>query len=345
MYRSDAAHSGATHSITPTQNITSAWKYAPSLPLNGQPVLFDNTIYAATSDGNIYAIEAHTGDEKWTEELSESGVDYSPAITNNRLLLSTVSNVIAYDLSGSFQWRIPLEGTPIAPTIHNDAGYVATTEIGSLVRFNPKDGETLWTRTTDPTEHVPSVDDSHIYTAELGGDVFARKVSDGTKSWHHILPEMPSTTAVLSNNRAYVGTYKGHLVAINTKTGERVWGQQVKSQTTLYAPVVSSDRVYTVDRHGTVYAFSHSGDLQWTYNTGGHTASNVVDLSPTRSKNTLFTLSPDNIIHVFDISSGDKQPNSVAKVGLENQTATPIIGDSVLFTCGSKIQALEGTSH
>jgi len=66
---------------------------------------------------------------------------------------------------------------------------------------------------------------------------------------------------------AYVGSYDGHLYAVNAKSGELIWkfktGGELKS-----TPAVWNDTVYFASQDGVFYAVSaHSGHLKWSFRT------------------------------------------------------------------------------
>ena len=123
------------------------------------------------------------------------------------------------------------------------------------------------------TASAPKYDSSHyqidrfddvFYTASADGDVEAY---EGKKRLWKVRPTKELSTGVtVEQGIAVVGTRKGQLYALDAKTGQNVWQQQL-SGSILSPSLIYKNRVVTVSNDGTVVAHDvTSGQVLWTFN-------------------------------------------------------------------------------
>lgn len=129
-------------------NGTRRWSYPSSG--NSSPVVgTDGTVYVASQEGRIHAIDPSSGTEKNIYALSGQTIDASPAIDagRNRLYLSDEEgNFVALNLlSFTTDWELSgIGGTPSSPVIGTD-GTIYVGAGGRLLALDPSTGSTRWT--------------------------------------------------------------------------------------------------------------------------------------------------------------------------------------------------------
>lgn len=84
------------------------------------PMIFESAVYFGSSDGNVYAVDANTGNLKWKFKTGDV-VHATPAIANGTVYVgSWDSNFYALDAAtGKEKWRFK---TGEDPDIHNQVG-------------------------------------------------------------------------------------------------------------------------------------------------------------------------------------------------------------------------------
>ncbi len=138
-------------------------------------------------------------------------------------------------------------------------------------------------------EATPIVVDGIMYVTEAMGKVFALDAKTGKQVWYFD-PEVPPETllkaccqpvnrgAAVANNKVFVGTLDGRLIAIDAKTGTKVWETVTTDPNQAYtitgAPRVVKNRVIIgnagaeYDVRGYVSAYNvDTGEMDWRFYT------------------------------------------------------------------------------
>jgi outer membrane protein assembly factor BamB len=208
----------------------------------------DGTLYITSLEGNLYALDSKTGEEKWRFSTH-------------------------YQLYSS-------------PTIGDDAT-IFFTAIGTLYAINSQTGKKLWDRphcdvrgpvalgpngTLYVTTYVPLNDGKH-YTCS----VTALDGRDGGRNWELPLGQGGAAPPVVGDDSiVYVGYQDnfqgpshGRVIAINGKTGRQCWIFETKGGSFL-APAIGADgTVYIGSKGGVMYALNGTtGAKKWEQDIG-----------------------------------------------------------------------------
>ena len=143
-------------------------------------------------DGFLYALDRHTGAEKWRRDYEISWVISTPAIFNGVLFTGTSDGRFAHalDLStGKEQWR-----------------FSAT--------------ETVWSS--------PALADSMVYFGDGGGSFFAIDSRTGTEKWRFRTKDRIFSSPVIADGVVYFGSDDGYLYALTGSDTETSQTQQVR---------------------------------------------------------------------------------------------------------------------
>jgi outer membrane protein assembly factor BamB len=81
MFLSDPENSGFGDGPT---NLALKWKASTGCILLS-PAIVNGVIYAGAFDGNIYAFNANTGEQKWSYTTGKIGFSSTPAVVNGKL--------------------------------------------------------------------------------------------------------------------------------------------------------------------------------------------------------------------------------------------------------------------
>ena len=207
-----------------------SWNFVAGAPINASPVVANDVVYVAATNGYVYALDVHNGGLLWTawpsggSPLLQSAVDPSTG-----LVYVTAGNGSVYALAtttGATVWSTDIGGILTAPEIGADGLYVASTT-GALDLLNPSTGAVKW--------------------------------SDGLASKVTAAPAISQTGKEL-----VIGEWNGDLVAFNAATGKTEWSYAttgaIKAAATIYngSIFVGSDNDY-------VYSLTYNGKLNWEY--------------------------------------------------------------------------------
>lgn len=206
----------------------------------------DNTLFATTGFGGVFAMNAETGTPKW-RKIMESPIRIAPTVTANMLLIQTVDNrLYALDKSnGQELWRFGVahEDTVIAggasPAYDaEDNVVVAGFSNGEIVVLNAAVGTPLWSqmlvsnkqaRSTTEINTIgayPIVEDGIIYAISNSDMTVALDMRTGDKLWEK---EIGSTqNMLLSGDYLFIISNKNILYAVEKYTGEILWSLDIR---------------------------------------------------------------------------------------------------------------------
>ena len=224
------------------------WQFDAGSPTaNTSPVVVGEAVYTGSSGtgGNLWALDAATGDERWEFE-TEGWVNHAPAFADGTVYVGTDGQVFhAVDArTGEEQWTIHLgrDLRDSSPTVVEDTVYVGTAGDSPATVSGENDEDEV-----DKT-----------------GKLVALDAATGETQWSFEVADWISTTPAVVGGRVYFGEKTGHVRALDAETGEQAWSFEAGSQV-FSAPTVSNGTLY-FGAGGRLYALDpETGDPHWTF--------------------------------------------------------------------------------
>ena len=252
--------------------------------LLAQPVSDGQRIYTMDVEAQVAAFEAETGRRIWRVKLEseddEGMLGGGVAFDGGRLYATTgFAEVFALDAgSGKTIWRRRLTN-PIraAPTVRDGRVFVITIA-NELFALNAGDGKTLWQHSglSETAGLVggasPAVDAGIVVAPFTSGEIVALRVENGRVVWSDTLSALRRTDPVTSLahvrgrpviDRGYVLVVgnSGRMVAIDLRTGNRLWEQAIGG---VHGPWVAGDFVFVVTNDSQLVCLSRrDGRVRW----------------------------------------------------------------------------------
>lgn len=243
------------------------------------PVLVDDVLYVASSEGEVAAIDASDGDKRWSVSLERplsGGVGFHGGSLYLGGADGSVLQLSAND--GSLMWEAAVSGEVLAaPTVSDDWVIVQTYD-GKLLGFQAGADEPTWTYTSDVPvltlrgTSTPMLIGGNAVAGFGDGKVVAIDLDSGNVSWEARIgiPQGGSEidrivdidgVMTVQGIELFVSSYQGRVAALDTRTGRRIWQQNVSSVT---GTSVGFGNVYVADVDGTVSAFLRNGQgVRW----------------------------------------------------------------------------------
>ena len=243
------------------------------------PTLVDGVLYVASSDGEVAAISAADGDRLWRVELERplsGGVGYHDRSLYLGGADGSVLQLSAND--GVVEWEAAVSGEVLAAPAVSDDWVIVQTYDGKLLGFQPGADEPAWTFTSD----VPVLTLRGTSTPILVGDnaiagfgdgkVIAVDVNSGNVSWESRIGVPQGSSEIdrivdidgamtQQGIELFVASYQGRVAALDSRTGRKLWQQNVSSVTGTH---VGFGNVYVADVDGTLSAFLRTGQgVRW----------------------------------------------------------------------------------
>ena len=239
--------------------------------LLASPVFANGVVYTMDARKLVTAFSPDDGHQLWQTDISPKD-DESRAwgggigVDGGVVYVATgYSQVLALDAKDGHElWRTGMPA-PVhsAPTIADGRLYVVTTD-AQLLALSTKDGHELW-RYTDIAEPAvlagnasPAVAGDVVVAPFPSGDIVALRVQNGLALWSDNLTvtrhfDAMSTLAdihgapVIDRGMVFVVGHSGEMLAIDLRTGERAWSQDVGGTS---QPWIAGDYLYVLSSNG-----------------------------------------------------------------------------------------------
>lgn len=247
-----------------------------------QPAISGDTLYAASADGELKALNRQSGKRLWDREL-DSGLSGGVGVYGNSLFLGgadgSVLRVSATD--GELIWRVPVSSEVLAPPQSNGRVVVAQSYDGRLHGLDFETGRRLWTHDSNMPAltirgtSTPILRDNLVFAGFASGRVLAFDIATGAVQWEArvAIPQGRSEierivdvdgSMDLAGGELYAASYQGNLVAMEASSGRKIWQQKVSS---VSGVSTGFGNAYVADEDGTVYAWLRNGQgLRWSQN-------------------------------------------------------------------------------
>jgi hypothetical protein len=283
---SDGFAGGTVFSLHPDDG-SEAWRRR--LPNRGggfsgcPPIVYHGSVYVG---GNgIYALSARDGSPRWRHETDDS-INEAAVGFQNTVVVSTGDDLLAFDERGHSHGAYRTgddRASRSPPTV--GGGYVLYTTgiIGTVVAYDPWDGNSEWVYQADSDFGTPTVANERVYIPSRDR-LHAVDVATGDGRW---------TTAVTAESggatdgsRVFVTTAAGDLAAYATSNGAEQWRTTVAGSDDVHLrtrPLVTERSVVVttekprLDERVTTYAVDRrTGETRWTVDQPGNVGFDAV---------------------------------------------------------------------
>ncbi len=246
------------------------------------PALSGDRIYASDIEGNVVALDRHSGEKQWEVELDEP-VSGGVGVGAGLVLMGTYAGeVIALDLDdGSERWRARVSSEVLSAPQANRRIVVVQCLDGKLFGFNAADGSRRWVydnilpALTLRGTGSPVVTDTTVYAGIDTGKLLALDVRDGLLKWEQRVSIPQGRTELervidvdgsplLAGDLVYAANYQGRIAAFSRANGRGIWNKDISSYQNL---AVGFNKVYASSAMDSVIAFrSSTGVIEWENN-------------------------------------------------------------------------------
>lgn len=355
--RYDATNTGAGADVTgPTSDVVEQWSFESGMPETGNldvvgvmapsPAVADGVIYAGSTDGALYAVDAQDGAELWR---AGTGTFSSATVRDGTLYVGGADLVALAPSDGSVQWSVPTDRRIVGPPRVRDGTVYAASSGASgwaIRAVDADDGTVEWgTGVAEGGVRPPAVTDDLVYVS--GGDVRALSADTGHTQWTYEAATGP-TTPVVAEETVYVGEagedeQEGAVTALDRNDGTVRWHQSVPGP--VFGAVAVADRqLYAAGGSGT------DGTLDGGFLTAIDAADGTVvgtvereaavEYPPTVADGTLYVADEAGRITARNASEGVRRWTYRVEDTLRGP---PVVADGRLFVVGEQnsLYALE----
>lgn len=320
------------------------------LPLTAQPVVVDGEIFTLDTEGQLSAFSIENGRLVWRTDVGNEqdddpviggGIAYSGGVL---YVTNGYKEVLAvHPAKGNIIWRKAISGpSRAAPTIMDGRLFVTTLD-NKLLALNATDGSLLWDYESVGENAglvgaaSPAANRNIVLPAFSSGDIVALRVQNGSMAWADNLSAVKhygglaslsdiKAAPVLDKGIAFAVSFGGRLVAIDERTGSRIWQREIGSTS---MPWVAGNHVFLVTSENEIVALTReTGLIKWVTRIQNNTDQPVYFTGPILAGGRLFTVGSNGFIVEAEPETGriirqwdTEDPISIA----------PIIAGGVLY--------------
>jgi len=254
--------------------------------LTASPIIVGGRIYVIDTEATVHAHNAQNGKKLWSraltpkDEEAEEGFGGGVASDGTRVYAATgFGTVVALDSgSGRVIWNRKLE-VPIraAPTVAEGQVFITTVnnEVFALSTF---DGNVVW-KFSGVAESAgvmvntsPALDSGMVVMPYTSGDIIAFGARDGRAVWNDNLTRTGRLSSlesisniggrpVIHRGIVFAIAHGGRLVALDLKTGQRLWAREISGVQT---PWAAGDFLFIAGEDNVIVAIAaQTGKVKW----------------------------------------------------------------------------------
>ncbi len=226
------------------------------------PALWNGTVYFGDQSGRLWALDAITAEERWSDDFS-GDVWASPTVVDGRLYVGDIWGLFrCYDASdGTVEWEVLLEDSDIysSATVALDRVLVGTGLNETLACLDAETGEEVWHFEAGYEVYASAAVHEGVVYCHAWQYLFALPFNDpdgsGTITTEEALWSFETqdfeggSSPVVDGDRVVVGSQYGFLYCLRASDGSLLWELDFEGSV-IGSPALAYNRVYVGSTSG-----------------------------------------------------------------------------------------------
>ena len=201
------------------------------------PLLEGDNLYVATSAGEVYSIDKHTGSVNWkfVAPLFErlAFLHSSPASDGKAIVFGCDDGSLFCigKENGQLIWHVTVKKSIFgSPSIREGKVFVGSQD-ENFYAFDLATGKILWTTPLGSRVYTSqAVDDTHVYVGTPGEELFCLDIATGKIIWRFRAKSVIACAPLCSGGIVYVGSLDKNLYALDALSGTMLWKYEAESK-------------------------------------------------------------------------------------------------------------------
>jgi outer membrane protein assembly factor BamB len=237
-------------------------------------------IFVGGSDGNLYALDAKTGEQVWASNFIEDAPPDPPDFSGERARMSNTKarpsaltsdgeilylsvfdqcRVVAVNAgNGKRLWSFQSSGWVFGSVVTTKQHVFFGSQDKSLYCLEKQTGKKVWShQTKGRIESGGVVDDKFVYFGSCDGGVYCLHQNDGKLRWRFAVDQRNGRNSaiysvpLLHNGGVYFAAGEGQAYAVTQSTGELKWKVRPSKESEMYSsPATDGTLFFVVTRAG-----------------------------------------------------------------------------------------------
>ena len=258
QFRGGPTRTGYSSDPGPGGDLDLRWTFTADEVMN-DVVSQGSSVYAYGRKGDLFALDAATGAQRWVVDLSAN--EYTaenrypiPAVADDAIYAGTFDGALVAlsTETGEIAWQrsVSTQSLISSPAVAGGVLYVAIPE-GSILAIDPATGATIWEWTGDSAIDTgqPTVGGDHLYISNIDGDLIAIDIASGQTGWIADLNQA-HRVAAYRDGVVYTAGLDGRYYALDAATGAVKWTSEPLSGEQTLNPVVTPKLLIATSQAG-----------------------------------------------------------------------------------------------
>jgi len=221
----------------------------------------DTTAYVPLKDGRLVAVDLDSGLVRWRVEAQTA---FAPATGDHLVFVLSDHAIHALDAaSGETRWTTELPGGAAAPPYWDTGWLLASTAAGDLAAFRASDGTLVWRQALgSPLSSRPAPALDRLYVGLQDNRLLSLALISGETLWSRTLSGHVTGMLALDDQIVF-GTSARLVHSADLRAGHERWQWRVGGDVT-GLPAADDRRIYFASRDNVLRAVDRrSGNLRW----------------------------------------------------------------------------------
>jgi eukaryotic-like serine/threonine-protein kinase len=294
-FRANSQHTGVYSGASLSTFTKVRWQFHTEGQILSSPAISGGILYIGSSDHNLYALDAATGNLEWKFK-TDGRITSSPAVSGGLVYFGSFdSNFYAVDAtSGQLKWKFRTAGERRFTATHLHGAEPAA--------------ETM----PDPFDFYlssPVVSNGAVYFGSGDNNIYALDAATGGLKWKFKTGDVVHASPAVSDGTLFVGSWDSFFYALDAATGKEKWRFKTGEDAKIHNQVgiqssaaVSGGIVYFGCRDSRFYAVDAvTGKQLWAFDNKG---SWVIGSPAVKDGKVYFATSDSGLFHALDAKSG-----------------------------------------
>ena len=270
------------------------------------PIVVGNSVYIGSSEEGMKTFDLKTGEPKWGFPIANEIIAPAAYFDGLILVGDAGGTLYALDAeSGEKKWSFDTKGTiDNSPNIDAQTRRVIMgSQYGTLFALKAETGEKVWEyKTDDQIRCFPSIAGRYCFVAGCDTHLHVVDLDTGKGVCRIPLDAPTGSTPLISGDFAFVGTEGNEFLGIDWKKEKKVIWRFPMKQAVRSPAAYRDGTVIFGGMDKTVYALdARTGDERWKFAAKGRIEGGAVIIG-----DRVYVPSMDSLLYILDFRSGKK---------------------------------------
>ena len=225
----------------------------------------NHTLFAACSNGKLYALNARYRNELWDTDFGDENITLYVNAENDLVTVGWENGTCAFNqTTGDLFWMNEEANMISSKPVFINNMVIVGSRGGKVFALDLNDSEILWQKQLNNNDVYLAVGDDNIIVAAGNGCYNLDK--EGNIDWEYKVDNDIVSSPVVKDGNVYFGSFDTKMYVLDAETGEYQWDYETGWGISTI-PAVTEDMIYLGSMDNFLYALDvGTGKREWVFN-------------------------------------------------------------------------------